>query len=386
MDYRARDKKKPYELDLRDIWKREQRKMTLKQVVFLPYLLFRSISISGQKTYYPELERKNRLERILDNMAWSIENLEPNMYYTSYGLDIKNFHDPKDYLPYREFKLSREGAHYSTPSGRHYDSKILLRDKYIFSCYLESALGVGVVPKTLGVLENDYIEEFDTKQRVSIEDFISKHPRFFCKLIDGECADSVLLIQASEGKLWNGKEEISIDGIKKAVSGGRYILQNVVEQHELVNRINPSCINTIRIITIRGKSGAINVFAASMRIGVSKDSFVDNRAAGGMAVGITEEGKLKKYGFQHVEFGGKSEKHPVTGTVFEGYQLPFWKEVVDLVTKAHGCFRGIQSIGWDVAITPTGPILIEGNDNWEVPNPQDSHGGLKKRWYDLINS
>lgn len=386
MDYRARDKKKPYELDLRDIWKREQRKMTLKQVVFLPYLLFRSISISGQKTYYPELERKNRLERILDNMAWSIENLEPNMYYTSYGLDIKNFHDPKDYLPYREFKLSREGAHYSTPSGRHYDSKILLRDKYIFSCYLESALGVGVVPKTLGVLENDYIEEFDTKQRVSIEDFISKHPRFFCKLIDGECADSVLLIQSSEGKLWNGKEEISIDGIKKAVSGGRYILQNVVEQHELVNRINPSCINTIRIITIRGKSGAINVFAASMRIGVSKDSFVDNRAAGGMAVGITEEGKLKKYGFQHVEFGGKSEKHPVTGTVFEGYQLPFWKEVVDLVTKAHGCFRGIQSIGWDVAITPTGPILIEGNDNWEVPNPQDSHGGLKKRWYELINS
>ena len=158
MDYRARDKKKPYELDLRDIWKREQRKMTLKQVVFLPYLLFRSISISGQKTYYPELERKNRLERILDNMAWSIENLEPNMYYTSYGLDIKNFHDPKDYLPYREFKLSREGAHYSTPSGRHYDSKILLRDKYIFSCYLESALGDGVVPKTLGVLENDYIE------------------------------------------------------------------------------------------------------------------------------------------------------------------------------------------------------------------------------------
>lgn len=386
MDYRARDKKKPYELDLRDIWKREQRKMTLKQVVFLPYLLFRSISISGQKTYYPELERKNRLERILDNMAWSIKNLEPNMYYTSYGLDIKNFHDPKDYLPYREFKLSREGAHYSTPSGRHYDSKILLRDKYIFSCYLESALGVGVVPKTLGVLENDYVEEFDTKKRVSIEDFISKHPRFFCKLIDGECADSVLLIQSSERKIWNGKEEISIDGIKKAVFGGRYILQNVVEQHEMVNRINPSCINTIRIITIRGKSGAINVFAASMRIGVSKDSFVDNRAAGGMAVGITEEGRLKKYGFQHVEFGGKSEKHPVTGTVFEGYQLPFWNEVVDLVTKAHGCFRGIQSIGWDVAITPTGPILIEGNDNWEVPNPQDSHGGLKKRWYELINS
>lgn len=386
MDYKARVIKKPYELDLREIWKREQRKMTLKQIVFLPYLLLRSVSISGQKTYFPEMKRKNRLERIFDNMAWSMTNLEPNMYYTSYGLDIKNFHDPKDYLPYREFKLEREGAHYNTPSGRHYDSKILLRDKYIFSCYLESALGPGVVPKTLGVLENNYVEEFETKSIVSIEDYIDNHPRFFCKLIDGECADSVLFLQTSGGKIWNGKEETSIEEIKRAVSGGRYILQNVVEQHKLINKINPSCINTIRIITIRGKSGAINVFAASLRLGVKADSYVDNRASGGMAVGITEDGKLKKYGFQHVEFGGKSEKHPVTGIVFEGYQLPYWEEVVALVKKAHKCFRGIQSIGWDVAITPTGPILIEGNDNWEIPNPQDSHGGLKKKWYKLIDS
>lgn len=386
MDYRVREKKKPYELNLRSIWKREKRKMTLKQIVFLPYLLFRAVTISGQKTYYPEKERKNRAERIWDNIVWSIVNLEPNIYYTSYGLDIKNFHNPKNYLPYREFKLMREGAHYDTPSGQYYDAKILLRDKYIFSCYLESALGKGVVPRTLGVLENGYIEEFETKKNVDIKSFFSDHPRYFCKLIDGECADSVLLLQSSGGKIWNGKSEITIEEIEKAVSGGRYILQDVVEQHELVNKLNPSCINTIRIITIRGKSGDINVFAASMRLGVRADSFVDNRAAGGMAVGITEDGKLKKYGFQHVEFGGKSEKHPVTGTVFEGYQLPYWNEVVELVKKAHRCFRGIQSIGWDVAITPTGPILIEGNDNWEVPNPQDSHGGLKKRWYELINS
>ena len=166
MSYKIRKKRKPYELDLHDIWKREKRRMTFKQIVFLPYLVFRSISISGQKTYYPEMERKSRIKRILDNIIWSIEHLEPNVYYTSYGLDVKNFHDPNDYLPYREFKLMREGAHYDTPSGRHYDSKILLRDKYVFSCYLESAIGRGVVPKTLGILENGYIEDFATKKNV----------------------------------------------------------------------------------------------------------------------------------------------------------------------------------------------------------------------------
>lgn len=386
MNFKSREKKKPYELNLHDIWKKERRKMILKQIVFLPYLILLSIPISGQKTYYPEKKRKNRVERIIDNIIWAIVNLEPNMYYTSYGLDIKGFHNPKDYLSYREFKLAREGAHYNTATGRHYDSKILLRDKYIFACYIESALGKRVVPKTLGILEENYVVEYDTKKKVSIEEFLKKHNRFFCKLIDGECADSVLLLQITNGKLWNGEAEITLSDLKEKVSGGRYIIQNVVEQHALVNKLNPSCINTIRIITIRGKSGAINVFAASMRLGVKSDSFVDNRAVGGMAVGITVDGKLKKYGFQHVEFGGKLEKHPVTGTVFEDYQLPYWEDVVALVKKAHECFRGIQSIGWDVAITPRGPILIEGNDNWEVPNPQDSHGGLKRRWYELLNS
>ena len=386
MNYKDRETKRPYELYLNDIWKSELRKMNIKSILALPYTMLLSIPISKQKTYYPEKRRKSRVERIFDNIIWTVKNLEPNFYYTSYGLDIKDFHNPDDYLPYREFKIMREGAHYESSTTHNYDSKILLRDKYIFSCYLDSALGGGFVPKTLGTLEKGCVEEFETKRKMNIDEFLSVYKRVFCKLIDGECADSVLLLQTEGNKIYNGKEEISLSDLEKAVSGGRYIIQNVVEQHELVNKLNPSCINTIRIITIRGKSGAINVFAASMRLGVKVDSFVDNRAAGGMAVGITEEGKLKKYGFQHVEFGGKSEKHPVTGTVFEGYQLPFWKEVVDLVTKAHGCFRGIQSIGWDVAITPTGPILIEGNDNWEVPNPQDSHGGLKKRWYDLINS
>lgn len=386
MNYRDRERKKPYELYLDEVWKKELIKMNVKSVFMIPVKILLAIRISGQKTYYPELPRKNRAERIADNIIWAVKNLEPNNYYTSYGLDIKNFHNADDYLPYREFKLMREGAHYQTPSGARYDSKILVRDKYIFSCFLESALGSGTVPKTLGILENGQVELFDTKEKVSPEEFLSKHERCFCKLIDGECADSVLSLRSTEGKLWNGNDEIDMEQLGKMVSGGRYIIQEVVEQHELVNKLNPSCINTIRIITIRGKSGAINVFAASMRLGVRADSFVDNRAAGGMAVGITEDGKLKKYGFQHVEFGGKSEKHPVTGVVFENYQLPYWDEVVSLVKRAHECFRGIQSIGWDVAITPTGPILIEGNDNWEVPNPQDSHGGLKKRWYELINS
>ncbi|WP_295086886.1 sugar-transfer associated ATP-grasp domain-containing protein [Ruminococcus sp.] len=107
---------------------------------------------------------------------------------------------------------------------------------------------------------------------------------------------------------------------------------------------------------------------------------MDNRATGGVGVGISKDGILQKYGIGHhkVEI-----KHPITKYVYEGTKVPYWREIVDLVIRAHKALPEIPTIGWDVAILPNGPVLIEGNDNWEITGPQDTAGGLKKRWYEL---
>jgi len=378
-------KYKPWELHLDEIWNRSRFCYCLKDFCFIPYKILLGFKIAKQPTYYPEYTRKSYLERVWDNVVWAFKYLEPNVYYNSYGLDVKGFHKLEDYMPYRQFKLDREGALYLFPEKYRFSYQILVRDKYIFSCYLSSALGACAVPKTLAVIQNDEVVIEPSKEKLSIDEYFSTDKRVICKIIDGECADSVLLLTVKDRKITNGNDPISISELKNIFEGNRYLVQEVVTQHDDVNKINPYCVNTIRIITVRGKSGEINVLAASMRIGAKKDSFVDNRAAGGMAVGIQEDGKLMKYGFQHAELGGRNEKHPVTGLVFDGYQLPYWSEVVSLVKNAHKAIIGLQSIGWDVAITPNGPVLIEGNDNWEIANPQDSIGGLKKKWYELIN-
>ena len=36
-----------------------------------------------------------------------------------------------------------------------------------------------------------------------------------------------------------------------------------------------------------------------------------------------------------------------------------------------------------IVITPNGPVILEGNDDWEIGGPQDTSGGLKKRWIEL---
>ena len=56
--------------------------------------------------------------------------------------------------------------------------------------------------------------------------------------------------------------------------------------------------------------------------------------------------------------------HPITGVKIVGFQIPFWKETLELVREAALLQTGNRSVGWDIAITDIGPELIEGNHNW----------------------
>ena len=57
-----------------------------------------------------------------------------------------------------------------------------------------------------------------------------------------------------------------------------------------------------------------------------------------------------------------------------------------MIEQAHRQFPGIATIGWDVTMTDDGPLIVEANDGWEISGPQDTYGGLKKRWEELYNS
>jgi len=61
-------------------------------------------------------------------------------------------------------------------------------------------------------------------------------------------------------------------------------------------------------------------------------------------------------------------KHPNTGLDIEGFHLPLWDQARTLVREAAVRFLPIRTIGWDVALTPNGPMLVEGNIWWNPPN------------------
>ncbi|MDY0872086.1 sugar-transfer associated ATP-grasp domain-containing protein [Dongia rigui] len=55
------------------------------------------------------------------------------------------------------------------------------------------------------------------------------------------------------------------------------------------------------------------------------------------------------------------DHHPVTGARVAGALLPEWAAVKALALRAHDVFNDRFVIGWDIAVTPEGPVLIEGN-------------------------
>jgi hypothetical protein len=64
------------------------------------------------------------------------------------------------------------------------------------------------------------------------------------------------------------------------------------------------------------------------------------------------------------------DRHPVTGGLATERIVPFWRELMQLALKAHGMVPERVMIGWDLAITETEPVLLEGNSFADPLYPQ----------------
>ena len=136
------------------------------------------------------------------------------------------------------------------------------------------------------------------------------------------------------------------------------VFQECIEQHELFDKLNPSSVNTIRVITYI-VNDKICCAPVVMRIG-RFGSKVDNAHAGGMFIGIDNDGLLEKEAY--TEYGEKYDKHPDTGIVFEGYKIPFIANIIKNAKKLHLSYQEMQFVSWDFTVDINENInLIEVN-------------------------
>jgi hypothetical protein len=144
-----------------------------------------------------------------------------------------------------------------------------------------------------------------------------------------------------------------------------WLVQDFLLQHPVFQAINPAAINTIRIVTHLTRSGDVEIAGSVVRFGRGANE-VDAWGRGGVAVVVDPAtGRLGDGIFKPKYGGGITDRHPDTGIVFRGQPVPYWPEVVALCGKAARIVPAPRTIGWDVALTPDGPVLLEGNSQWD---------------------
>ena len=150
-------------------------------------------------------------------------------------------------------------------------------------------------------------------------------------------------------------KKLVYENLKRLPKG---IIEGYIKQHPEMCKYSECSVNTIRVVTIRCLDN-VNILYAAMRMG-GGNSVVDNFHAGGiLSIVDVDTGCLITDGFDM--YGNPFVVHPVTNEKVMGFKIPYWKEVIKLVQKASVIVDGIGYVGWDIAITDNGPILIEGN-------------------------
>jgi len=213
---------------------------------------------------------------------------------------------------------------------------------------------------------NDHVEQINEPEFFAafLKKLIEEQaptPDIFIKKNSASCGGKGIY-RVSLTDLENDKAKI--EKIFHNVMKSEFLFQERLIQHDDFNKLNPHCINSIRIDTYTDRKNISRVISSFVRMGVNK-SHVDNISSGGVFAGV-DPAKGVLYAEAYSNFtDGKAMTctvHPDTGTRFEGFRVPLYREAEELALKAARCIAQVRLVGWDVAITPDGPVLIEGND------------------------
>lgn len=255
-----------------------------------------------------------------------------------------------DYLILRFFELSRSQrstyvthrltrklrAKYNNVQFRH-----CFRNKALFAAKFEEFFGRDWV--ALEGLSLAAFREFIADKRYIVSKPVdSGHGRGVEKLDIGRFEDDIVLYQYLRNRY-----------------GDEGMIEECIVQHDSISQMYDRAVNPIRIITVLEK-GKCNVLYATFTIGNGRE--VANTSLGDMVARVNlASGEVESPA--QTDTWQVYERHPLTGCTIPGFRIPYWDDIIGLADRASRVIPEIGYVGWDIAVTPKGPILIEGNDD-----------------------
>ena len=137
---------------------------------------------------------------------------------------------------------------------------------------------------------------------------------------------------------------------------GELLIEEVIVQHADLAAVCPGTVNTTRV-TAFFDGEKTHILAVAQKFG--RGAVSDQMTYGGFYTMLDDDGHSVGAGYD--SHGHIHEFHPESGVRIADFQLPLMDQVVAFVDQVARVVPQIQYVGWDIVVTPDGPVLVEGN-------------------------
>jgi hypothetical protein len=150
---------------------------------------------------------------------------------------------------------------------------------------------------------------------------------------------------------------VSLEDFRRELAKQDTIVQRLVENHPAIAAVTNGRLAALRVVTGMNREDRAE-FVAILLV-LPHGAFTTT--LGGIMCSI-EQGRIRKAAFP----GDIAvDRHPDTGAVITGLEVPFCEECVALALDAHNrAFARFAFLGWDFALTADGPVILETNSGW----------------------
>lgn len=221
-------------------------------------------------------------------------------------------------------------------------------------------------------LKRDYIV-INKNNKAEFMKFINKHTEIICKPVDGSGGHGIT------------KYVIDKDTDKDALYENILISKSTlceecIKQHDEINKLYKDSVNTLRLFTFITDQNDVVILNSIFKIG--NGGVTDNFSSGSMYTFLNEEGKIIAPAIDQEDH--YYSVHPLTKAEITGFTVPMYEEACQMVKDASKLVPKVRYVGWDVAITNDGPVIIEGNSYPGIfqikPSFTKNHNGLLTKY------
>lgn len=198
-----------------------------------------------------------------------------------------------------------------------------------------------------------------------VQAFAEKHGTIVTKEPVGQAGTGVHRYHAAEISDW-------ADFHHGLLARGELLIEEVIRQHDALAAVCPGTVNTTRV-TAFFDGERTHILAMAQKFG--RGAVSDQMTFGGFYTMLDADGHAVSAGYD--SHGHVHEKHPDTDFPIAEFQLPHMDEVRAFIDRVARVVPQVQYVGWDIVVSPDGPVLVEGNWGAGVYENKPSVTGIR---------